>query len=547
MRVRRTNTCGFGWRRVEDQRQRQDFGFLVLSPAGRPEAALPIAASRAGAVGVLDLQWCRAPEQAAVELDRLLRLGRGRLGVLLEGDDAALLDLVLARANHGLHLVVLAASDSDLVAGLPQTIERLHAAELRVFAQVTSLAAAQAALAAGADALIAKGHEAGGLVGDASAFVLLQQLVMAQLDCPIWVHGGLGPHTVAAAALAGAAGGVLDAQVLLARESPLPEPVRAQLRRVDGSETAIFGGAGWGQFRAYVRPGLGAVDAARRHELGARLLGHDDPPQRARAWRQHLRALVGWQDLDQQLLALGQDAAFGPRLVGTRGTVGDVLQRLRGALEAHLDAARRLQPLAEGAGVASAHGTRYPIVQGPMTRVSDSPAFAAAVAEAGALPFLALALMRGPEVEALLHQAQTQLGSRAWGVGILGFVPPAVRAEQLEVIERLRPPFALIAGGRPDQTKHLEQLGIPTYLHVPSPGLLEMFLGDGARRFVFEGRECGGHVGPRTSFVLWDTMVQVLLEAIHARTVDATDLQVLFAGGVHDGLSAAMVSAIAAP
>ena len=30
------------------------------------------------------------------------------------------------------------------------------------------------------------------------------------------------------------------------------------------------------------------------------------------------------------------------------------------------------------------HGTRYPIVQGPMTRVSDRAEFAAAVAEGGA-------------------------------------------------------------------------------------------------------------------------------------------------------------------
>ena len=49
---------------------------------------------------------------------------------------------------------------------------------------------------------------------------------------------------------------------------------------------------------------------------------------------------------------------------------------------------------------------------------------------------------------------------------------------------------------------------------------LEVFLRDGARRFVFEGRECGGHVGPRTSFVLWETMIEVLRE--HP-SPDATD------------------------
>ena len=99
---------------------------------------------------------------------------------------------------------------------------------------------------------------------------------------------------------------------------------------------------------------------------------------------------------------------------------------------------------------------------------------------------------------------------------MLGFVPAELRAEQLEVVRAHRPPFALIAGGRPDQARELEAEGIATYLHVPSPGLLKLYLRDGARRFVFEGRECGGHVGPRTSFVLWDTMMRVLLEELPA-------------------------------
>ena len=50
---------------------------------------------------------------------------------------------------------------------------------------------------------------------------------------------------------------------------------------------------------------------------------------------------------------------------------------------------------------------------------------------------------------------------------------------------------------------------------------------------MFEGRECGGHVGPRSSFVLWDVMVERLLASPHLR-----DVRVLFAGGIHDARSA---------
>ena len=175
-----------------------------------------------------------------------------------------------------------------------------------------------------------------------------------------------------------------------------------------------------------------------------------------------------------------------------------------------------------------------------MTRVSDRAEFAAAVAEGGALPFLALALMRAPQADALLARTSELLGGRPWGVGVLGFVPAELRAEQLEVVRAHRPPFALIAGGRPDQARELEADGITTYLHVPSPGLLKLYLAQGARRFVFEGRECGGHVGPRTSFVLWDTMMRVLLEELPR---EDSDCHVLFAGGIHDARSAAMVAA----
>jgi hypothetical protein len=103
------------------------------------------------------------------------------------------------------------------------------------------------------------------------------------------------------------------------------------------------------------------------------------------------------------------------------------------------------------------------------------------------------------------------LGDRPWGVGVLGFVPAELRAEQLEVVHEVAPPVALIAGGRPSQAAPLEAAGISTYLHVPSPGLLDRFLKDGARKFVFEGRECGGHVGPRSSFALWDAQIDRLL------------------------------------
>jgi acyl transferase domain-containing protein/NAD(P)H-dependent flavin oxidoreductase YrpB (nitropropane dioxygenase family) len=508
------------------------FEFITLCPSGSSDATVPIAGSRAGALGVVNLEFAIDLDAGLAQLRRLCELGRGRCGALV--DEQEVLEAVLGASLDGLESIVLANTPVDQLSAL---VELVHGARLRAYVVATRLQEAVAAEAAGADAVIAKGHEAGGWIGEEGSFVLSQRL-LATLRTPVLLHGGIGLHTVAAAYVSGAAGVVLDAQLLLARESPLPDGLAATLAGFDGSETATLGMELGAPFRAHSRPGLrglellGGVEQELAASAGSRA-----------AWRAAVKAHVGGVPADAAVLPLGQDAAFAADLARRFDNVAGIIDGLRSAIAAACETLTRANPLAEGAGVAQSHRTRYPIVQGPMTRVSDRAEFAAAVAEGGALPFLALALMRGADADALLARTAELVGERSWGVGVLGFVPAELRAEQLEVVRAHRPPFALIAGGRPDQARELEADGIATYLHVPSPQLLRLYLRDGARRFVFEGRECGGHVGPRTSFVLWDTMFRVLLEEL---AHDASDCQVLLAGGIHDARSAAMAAATAA-
>jgi 3-oxoacyl-(acyl-carrier-protein) synthase/NAD(P)H-dependent flavin oxidoreductase YrpB (nitropropane dioxygenase family) len=501
--------------------------FAVLGPAGTPDELLPIAASRAGAIGIVNLEFAGRSARAAAALDRLAALGRGRAGALIDGAGGAL-DLVLD-APGDLDAVVIANSRPEL---LPDQLAAIRARGARGFLVAASLAAARAGVAAGADAIIAKGEEAGGWVGDEGTYLLLQQC-LAELRVPVWAYGGVGLHTAAACRAAGAAGVVLDAQVLLARETPLDEHARGCLRAMDGSETLCVGPPG-ARLRVYAQPVTEAVE---------KLRGREASVADAQEWHDTAGLLVDWNG---GLLAVGQDGAFAADLARRFVTVAGIVSALRSAAVQRCRTARRLQSFGDDAPLARSHGTRHPVVQGPMTRVSDRAEFAHAVADAGALPLLALALMRGDESATLLERTAELLGDRPWGVGILGFVPAELRAEQLAAIRSHTPPFALIAGGRPDQARELEADGIATYLHVPSPGLLRLYLDDGARRFVFEGRECGGHVGPRTSFVLWDTMIRELLERMPSGG-GVSDYHVLFAGGVHDARSAAMVAAAAAP
>ncbi len=501
---------------------------IVLSPGGLVEPGVVVAGCRAGALGAFDFGLGFDPGRAAEAARRASEYVVGReFGLRVSAD--ALAPGWLAGMPDRLGLVIV----TEVVAtDWAAALEILRRSGRRGLAEVTSRASAHAAVRAGFEGLIVAGHEAGGRGSDESSFVLLQAVAVREA-VPAWVRGGIGPRSAAACVAAGAVGVALDGALLLARESPLDGPARERVERLDGGETVVLGQeAGW-PVRVQATPGSAAL--ARLKASGS---------EGGEAWRRALRVEVGWQV--GQVWAIGQEAARAAGLARRFVTVGGIVQAVERAIDEGLRGARGLRPLAEGSPLAESHGTRFPIVQGPMTRVSDSIAFAEAVADGGALPFLALALMRGDDVRRLLVEAAERLAGRVWGVGILGFVPPELRREQIEAIARARPPFALIAGGRPDQALELERLGIATYLHVPSPGLLRQFWGDGARRFVLEGRECGGHVGPRSSLVLWEQAVEVILEALE-RGAEPGEVHLLFAGGIHDARSAAAVSALAAP
>jgi acyl transferase domain-containing protein/NAD(P)H-dependent flavin oxidoreductase YrpB (nitropropane dioxygenase family)/NADP-dependent 3-hydroxy acid dehydrogenase YdfG len=520
------------------------FHVIALTLPGQPDPSVAIAATRAGAWGVLDLEYIKDTDLAVDSIKQLCRYAKGDCGIKLDGSDTKFCHEVFTDVPGGLQVVILTFSAEQK---LRKQVATLHRRKLKVLLETTSRAQAEVGQSIGVDGIIAKGHEAGGRVGEETTFILLQNL-LEHSPLPVFAHGGVGLHTVGACYAAGAAGVVLDWQLAMSKESALPEAVKARLAFLDGSETICLGSALGDNYRVYARPGLPVVTRAQQAE---RELAEDKSLQTQDVlarWRERIRRDVGCDAVDEHLFLMSQDVAFAAPLAKKFVTTGGIVQGIRQAIDSHCQAAQRLRPLDEASSLAQSHGTRYPIIQGAMTRVSDHAEFARAVADGGALPFLALALMRKADVESLLEETRRLLGDKPWGVGILGFVPLELRQEQMEAIRAYRPPFALIAGGRPDQARALEKDGIVTYLHVPSPKLLEMFLQDGATRFVFEGKECGGHVGPRTSFVLWEQMSEEIIRFLASKSgIEATAYHVLFAGGVHDALSASMVAAIAAP
>ena len=240
---------------------------------------------------------------------------------------ASLTGLALPPAAHTL---VLPAADLAAAAltGAARPGDR------RLVVEVTSVAEATDAQQAGAAGLIVVGSEAGGRVGEVEAFI---PPAAGWRGVPLWVRGGIGRHTAAAAVAAGATGVVLDTQLALVRECELDDATRHALRSMDGSETRAVGG-----HRLYTRP---------------------DPPVAPCPTTPPAEVAAAWAPTCAPTCCPSGRRAFAAGLAERHVTAGGVVTAVRQAIDDHVEAARAPAPLAPGHGVARANGTRYPIAQ----------------------------------------------------------------------------------------------------------------------------------------------------------------------------------------
>ena len=514
----------------------QGFTCFCFEPAERGGRALAVAASRCGHQGLLDITRCGddllGPLLADLPPSIGLRVGAHQFRRML----------ALA-ADAAAREIVLSAPELLRADGLIDAARQAAATGITPWVEVPSMPVLDTVRGAELDVrgLVVRGQEAAGWCGESSAMVLLQAALAAEAG-PVIVHGGLGIGGMAACRAAGAAGAVLDDQLLLLRESPLNPTQRGWLEDLDVDASVLAGTALDAPCRFLKHARFRLAKSVR--DRASALEGSAGPGDDGHLdWFAFVEERLGFGAPGESLWPAGQGIGFAAEFGRRHRTLG----RLLSAIEAQTPeriatAARRTAAATER--LTERLGTRCPVVQGPMTRVSDTPTFAAAVARAGALPTLALGVMRGDQVEALLGRCRETLADRPWGVGVLGFLEPALLQPQLDAIVAARPPFAVLAGGQPRQAQALEAAGIKTFVHVPSPSLVRRFTAEGVRRFIFEGRECGGHIGPTSSLLLWEAASAELIEALGASLGEA---EVLFAGGIHDAASCGMAATLAAP
>ena len=199
-----------------------------VGPAATPELAAAV--SEAGGLGSLGASWTE-PALLREQIGAIRRRTDRPFAVnlVLDFDQEARLELV---CEEGVPIVSFSwGVDARLV-------ERAHAAGCVVIAQAGSLAEARAAVAAGADALIAQGVEAGGHVQGETP--LLELVAGLRGRVPVIAAGGVADADGLRRALAaGAAGVAMGTRFLATPEADIHPGYAEQLVAAEPEDTVL--------------------------------------------------------------------------------------------------------------------------------------------------------------------------------------------------------------------------------------------------------------------------------------------------------------------
>lgn len=202
---------------------------------GLAGANLAAAVANAGGLGTLGID---TPRRLRASIDWVREQAPGR---------AVAVNLLLPFVHrHHVAVCVDARVDAVVLAfgENPGLVEHLRDAGIFVFVMVGTEAQARAAIASGADGLIAQGREAGGhLVGTMPALDFLPHALRAAGHRPVFLAGGIATAADSRAALDGGASGVIaGTRFLLTHEANASRAYQERIMRADKTiETNLFG------------------------------------------------------------------------------------------------------------------------------------------------------------------------------------------------------------------------------------------------------------------------------------------------------------------
>jgi len=199
---------------------------------GRAGGRLAGEVTRAGGLGLIGAARYNTAEWIEGEVRTAREIGGGAVGFGLMtwalADDDSLLTAVL---EHRPQVVTLSFGDPA------PYVERAHDAGAVVLSQINTIDDLRVVEAAGVDAVIAQGHEAGGHTGRIGTLPLLQE-VLESTSLPVLAAGGIATGRGLAAVLAAGGQGALVGTALLASpETVGPDYARGRLVEAGSADT----------------------------------------------------------------------------------------------------------------------------------------------------------------------------------------------------------------------------------------------------------------------------------------------------------------------
>jgi nitronate monooxygenase len=304
---------------------------IVQAPIGSATCPELVAAvSEAGGLGTLAVTW-RDPDdvRSAVAVVRQRTDRPIGANVVVDPDATATPAGELVDACLDATVDVLSLSFGDAA----PYVDRAHDAGVEVWQTVGSASEAREAAAAGVDAVVTQGSEAGGhLQSDVSTMALVPRVVDA-VDVPVVAAGGIGDGRGLAAVLAlGADAGWIGTRFLATDEARVHE--RYRRRVVEAAETDTVAGTafdrGWPDVphRVLRNDTVDEWEAAGRPEDGSRP-GEDDVVARVdgrpvRRYEDSLATPDATGDVEELPLYAGQSSG----LVADVRPAGTVVDRL---------------------------------------------------------------------------------------------------------------------------------------------------------------------------------------------------------------------------
>jgi NAD(P)H-dependent flavin oxidoreductase YrpB (nitropropane dioxygenase family) len=197
---------------------------------GYTSPELVAAVSEAGGLGILGALFTGAEElQAAIIRTRELTSKPFGVNHVISQLDREAFEVTL---EHEPAVLSLAWGDS------PPLTEQAHERGMRVIHQVTTITEATAAVASGADVIVAQGTEGGGHVGGISTLPFVPAVVDAVAPVPVLAAGGIADGRGLAAVLAlGAQGALMGTRFLATPEAPVSQRFKQALLASRGSDT----------------------------------------------------------------------------------------------------------------------------------------------------------------------------------------------------------------------------------------------------------------------------------------------------------------------